>query len=105
MSEVSAQTVRKAHAVHPISAVQSEYSLWTRNPELGLLDTCKELGITLVAFSPMARGFLAGSVADPRDFVETDIRRHMPRFQSPHFGRNVQLLNKFYRIAWQVGCT
>ena len=105
LSEVSAQTLRKAHVVHPISAVQSEYSLWTRNPEINLLRTCEELGIALVAFSPLARGFLAGSVTDPRDFIEKDIRRNMPRFLPPHFGRNRRLLDQFNRIAWEVGCT
>ena len=105
LSEVSAQTLRKAHAVHPIAAVQSEYSLWTRNPEIALLDACRELGVALVAFSPLARGFLAGSVTDPRDFVEKDIRRSMPRFQSPHFGRNRKLLDQFNRVAWEAGCT
>jgi aryl-alcohol dehydrogenase-like predicted oxidoreductase len=105
LSEVSAQTLRKAHAVHPIAAVQSEYSLWTRNPEIALLDACRELGVALVAFSPLARGFLAGGVTDPRDFVEKDIRRAMPRFQSPHFGRNRKLLDQFNRVAWEADCT
>lgn len=105
LSEVSAQTLRKAHAVHPIAAVQTEYSLWTRNPEINLLRACEELGVALVAFSPLARGFLAGGVLDPRDFVEKDIRRNMPRFQPPHFGRNRRLLDQFNRIAWEVGCT
>lgn len=105
LSEVSAQTLRKAHAVHPVAAVQSEYSLWTRNPEINLLSTCRELGVALVAFSPLARGFLASSVADPRDFVEKDIRRAMPRFNPPHFGRNRKLLDQFNRVAWEAGCT
>jgi aryl-alcohol dehydrogenase-like predicted oxidoreductase len=105
LSEVSAQTLRKAHAVHPIAAVQSEYSLWTRNPEIGLLTVCRELGIALVAFSPLGRGFLANGVPDPRDFVEKDIRRAMPRFNPPHFGRNRVLLDQFNRIAWDAGCT
>lgn len=105
LSEVSAQTLRKAHAVHPIAAVQSEYSLWTRNPEIALLTACRELGVALVAFSPVGRGFLAGGIMDPRDFVEKDIRRAQPRFQPPHFGRNRKLLDQFNRIAWQVGCT
>lgn len=105
LSEVSARTLRKAHAVHPIAAVQSEYSLWTRNPEIGLLDACRELGTALVAFSPLGRGFLANGVADPRDFVEKDIRRAMPRFNPPHFGRNRKLLDQFNRIAWEAGCT
>jgi aryl-alcohol dehydrogenase-like predicted oxidoreductase len=105
LSEVSAQTLRKAHAVHPVAAVQSEYSLWTRDPEINLLNACRELRVALVAFSPLARGFLAGGVADPRDFVEKDIRRAMPRFQSPHFGRNRRLLDQFNRVAWEAGCT
>jgi len=105
LSEVSAETVRKAHAVHLIAAVQSEYSLWTRNPEIGLLTVCRELGIALVAFSPLGRGFLANGVPDPRDFVEKDIRRAMPRFNPPHFGRNRQLLDQFNRVAWEAGCT
>lgn len=105
LSEVSAQTLRKAHEIHPIAAVQNEYSLWTRNPELGLLTACRELGVALVAFSPVGRGFLAGGVTDPRDFVENDIRRTMPRFQSPHFGRNRKLLDRFSRVAWEAGCT
>lgn len=105
LSEVSAQTLRKAHAVHPIAAVQNEYSLWTRNPEINMLQACEELGVALVAFSPLARGFLAGGVPDPRDFAEKDIRRNMPRFQPPHFGRNRRLLDQFNRISWEVGCT
>jgi aryl-alcohol dehydrogenase-like predicted oxidoreductase len=105
LSEVSAQTLRKAHAVHPIAAVQNEYSLWTRNPELGLLTVCRELSVAFVAFSPVGRGFLANGVADPRDFVANDIRRTMPRFNPPHFGRNRKLLDQFNRIAWEASCT
>ncbi|MFC4313194.1 aldo/keto reductase [Steroidobacter flavus] len=105
LSEVSAETLRKAHAVHPIAAVQSEYSLWTRNPEIALLSACEELDVALVAFSPLARGFLANGVSDPRDFIEKDIRRTMPRFNPPHFGRNRKLLDAFNRVAWEAGCT
>ncbi len=105
LSEVSAETLRKAHAVHPVAAVQSEYSLWTRNPEIALLTACKELDVALVAFSPLGRGFLANGIPDPRDFVEKDIRRAMPRFNPPHFGRNRKLLDEFNKVAWEAGCT
>ena len=105
LSEVSSQTLRRAHAVHPIAAVQSEYSLWTRNPELGLLETCGELGIAFVAFSPLGRGFLAGAVRDPQALVEKDLRRGMPRFQSPHFAQNLEVLDRFVQIATRAGCS
>lgn len=105
LSEVSAATLRKAHAVHPITAVQSEYSLWTRNPEVAVLEACREIGAAFVAFSPVARGFLAGGVSDPGQLGEKDIRRPMPRFQEPHFSANLQLLEDFGVIARDVGCT
>src|SRR4051794_18038806 len=105
LSEVSAQTLRRAHAVHPIAAVQSEYSLWTRNPELRLLDTCRELGVALVAFSPLGRGFLAGAVRDPSALTEKDLRRGMPRFQPPHLAQNLDVLDRFTKIAIRTGCT
>jgi len=105
LSEVSAETLRKAHAVHPIAAVQSEYSLWTRNVELGVLDTCRDLGIAFVAFSPLARGFLTAVDLDPSVFAEKDIRRGMPRFQEPHFSRNCQWLPAYRAIAAEAGCT
>ncbi len=105
LSEVSAVTLRKAHAVHPIAAVQTEYSLWTRNPELALLGACRELGATLVAFSPLGRGFLAGAVPDPAALPESDIRRGMPRFQSPHFAANCALLVDFQALAREAGCS
>jgi aryl-alcohol dehydrogenase-like predicted oxidoreductase len=85
LSEVSAATLRKAHAVHPIAAVQSEYSLWSRNAEVAVLDACAEMGITFVAFSPLARGFLTDTDIDPGSFAEDDIRCSMPRFQEPQF--------------------
>src|SRR5471032_2990130 len=78
-------TLLRAHAVHPIAAVQSEYSLWTRNPEIAVLDECRRLGVALVAFSPMGRGFLAGGVTDPVALTPQDLRRNMPRFAEPHF--------------------
>jgi len=105
LSEVSADTLRKAHAVHPIAAVQSEYSLWTRNVEIGLLDACKEIGSAFIAFSPLARGFLASATLEPSEFTEKDLRRGMPRFQEPHFSKNVLLLQDFRKIARSAGCT
>jgi aryl-alcohol dehydrogenase-like predicted oxidoreductase len=105
LSEVSAATLRRAHAVHPIAAVQSEYSLWTRNPEVAVLDTCRELGITLVAFSPLARGFLTGRLRDMSVVPAKDIRHQMPRFQSEHFPRNLRLLDGLAAVAAGQGCT
>ena len=106
MSEVSAQTIRKAHAVHPIAAVQSEYSLWTRNPEIAVLGACRELGIGFVAFSPLARGFLCGRLRNPADELEPrDIRRAMPRFSPENYAKNLQLLDEYGVIAREAGCT
>jgi len=105
LSEVSAATLRRAHAVHPIAAIQSEYSLWTRNPEIAVLDACRELGITFVAFSPLARGFLCGTLRDPAELEARDIRRGMPRFYSENYERNRQLLEEYGQIAGEVGCT
>ncbi len=105
MSEVSSKTLKKAHAVHPITAVQTEYSLWSRNPEISVLQTCRELDVTFVAFSPVARGFLCGLLQDPSELVEKDIRRTMPRFQPEHWEKNKQLLIGYGEIAKEVGCT
>jgi aryl-alcohol dehydrogenase-like predicted oxidoreductase len=105
LSEVSAATLRKAHAVHPIAAVQTEYSLWTRNAEIAVLDACAELGAAFVAFSPLARGFLGSNDLDPAAFPEKDIRRAMPRFQEPHFAANQALLSEFRALAAEAGCT
>jgi len=105
LSEVSAGTIRRAHAVHPIAAVQSEYSLWTRNPEVAVLDACGELGITLVAFSPLGRGFLTGRLRDTAALPAKDIRNNMPRFQSEHFPRNLALLDGLDALAREQGCT
>ncbi|MBV9882867.1 MAG: aldo/keto reductase [Sphingomonadaceae bacterium] len=105
LSEVSAATLRKAHQVHPIAAVQNEYSPWSRNVELGLLETAKELGIALVAFSPTARGFLAGRVRSEDELEEGDLRRTMPRFQGDNLARNLTLYDRFSQLAEDAGCT
>lgn len=105
LSEVSAPTIRKAQAVHPIAAVQTEYSLWTRNPEIAVLNTCHELGITFVAFSPLARGYLGGKLLDVTNLEEKDIRRHMPRFYPENYPQNLRLIPKFQLLANEVGCT
>jgi aryl-alcohol dehydrogenase-like predicted oxidoreductase len=105
VSEVSAATLRTAHAVHPIAAIQSEYSLWTRNPEIAVLDACRELGIGFVAFSPLARGFLCGAPGDPAGLEPKDIRRAMPRFAPENYARNQLLLYAYGKIAADMGCT
>ncbi len=105
LSEVSAATLRRACAAHPIAAVQNEYSLWSRNPQLGLLDACRELDVALVAFAPLGRGFLADAIDDPGRFVPKDIRRNMPRFQDPHFAANRRLLAGLRELANEAGCT
>jgi aryl-alcohol dehydrogenase-like predicted oxidoreductase len=105
LSEVSAATIRKAHRVHPLAAVQTEYSLWTRNAEVAVLDTCRELGIAFVAFSPVARGFLTGELRDVAVMPPKDIRLGMPRFQAEHFPANLKLLDGFSALAREQGCT
>jgi aryl-alcohol dehydrogenase-like predicted oxidoreductase len=105
MSEVSAATIRRAHAVHPLAAVQTEYSLWTRNAEIAVLDTCRELGIAFVAFSPLARGFLTGELRDVSSLPPKDIRLNMPRFQAGHWEKNLELLGPYAAVAREVGCT
>jgi len=105
LSEVSAPTLRRAHAVHPVAAVQSEYSLWTRNPEIAVLDACRELGVAFVAFSPVARGYLSDSPPDPAAFWERDIRRTMPRFAEPNWSANLTLLAPLRALAAELGCT
>ncbi|HEY3800785.1 MAG TPA: aldo/keto reductase [Caulobacteraceae bacterium] len=104
LSEVSGATIRKAHAVHPITAVQSEYSPWTRNPEWGALEACREIGATFVAFGSVGRGFLAGGVTDLTGLPATDFRLSMPRFQGEAFAANLKLLDKLDAIAAEVGC-
>ncbi len=105
LSEVSATTLRKAHAVHPIAALQTEYSLWTRNPEIAVLQACEELGVTFVPFSPVARGFLCGDLRDVGGLAANDIRRSMPRFAADTYAANLHLLPGYLAIAQEVGCT
>ena len=105
LSEVSAATLRKAHAVHPIAALQTEYSLWTRNAEVAALETCAELGVAFVAFSPLARGFFGGSLRDVSTLPPKDIRLGMPRFQAEHFTKNLALLGGLSAVAAESGCT
>lgn len=105
LSEVSPATLRRASAVHPITAVQSEYSLWTRDPEGGVLDTCRELGVGFVPYSPLGRGFLTGQIRRPDDFAPDDFRRHNPRFQGENFQKNLDLVAEVEAIAASKGCT
>lgn len=105
LSEASAETLRRAHAVHPIAALQNEYSLWSRNPEQGTLAVAAELGVALVAFSPLARGFLTTEPPDPTLLVEKDIRRNMPRFGAAHYPANLGLRARLDGIARDAGCT
>lgn len=104
LSEVSASNLRKAHAVHPITAVQTEYSLWTRNPEIAVLQACKELGTAFVAFSPVARGFLCGEL-DLNAFDVKDIRKSMPRFTPENYAANLKLFAPYQKLAQEVGCS
>lgn len=105
LSEVSAATLKKAHAVHPIAAVQSEYSLWTRNPEIAVLDACREIGAAFVAFSPTARQFLTGALRDVGGLDARDIRRAMPRFEPATYAQNLALLEGYEAIVREAGCT
>ncbi|MBT9471883.1 MAG: aldo/keto reductase [Pseudomonadota bacterium] len=105
LSEVSAATLRRAHAVHPITALQTEYSPWTRNPEIAVLEACHELGVTFVAFSPVGRGFLAGGVTDVAKLEDGDFRKGMPRFQGEAFEANLKMFGGFADLAQEVGCT
>jgi aryl-alcohol dehydrogenase-like predicted oxidoreductase len=104
LSEVSASTLRKAHAVHPITAVQTEYSLWTRNPEIAVLQACEQLGTTLVAFSPVARGFLCGPL-DIAALDAKDIRKGMPRFSVENYAANFKLFAPYQQLANEAGCS
>ena len=105
LSEVSANTLRSAHALAPIAAVQSEYSLWSRNAEIGVLDACRAIGAAYVAFSPLARAYLTGTLRDVTAFDAKDIRRGMPRFAPDSYAANLLLLDSYSAIAQQVGCS
>src|SRR5579883_2376791 len=105
LSEASPETIRRAHAVHPITALQTEYSLWTRDVEKEILSTCRELGIGFVAYSPLGRGFLTGQFKRFEDFPPDDYRRHSPRFQGENFQRNLDLVEQVEVIAREKGCT
>jgi aryl-alcohol dehydrogenase-like predicted oxidoreductase len=105
LSEVSAATLRRAHAVHPICAVQTEYSLWARNPEIAVLEACRELDAAFVAFSPLARGFLCGALHDVSTLDAKDIRRAMPRFAPENYSANLKLLAPYKALAQEAGCT
>ena len=105
LSEASAATLRRACAVHSISALQSEYSLWTRDPEDGVLAACRELGVGFVAYSPLGRGFLTGQLRRFEDFAADDYRRNSPRFQGENFQRNLELVKKIEEIAAAKNCT
>lgn len=105
LSEVSARTLRRARAEHPIAAVQSEYSLWTRNPEIAVLEACREANTLFVAFSPLGRGFLAGAVRERERLAEGDMRRGMPRFSAEHLPRNLTLLAELEALARERGVT
>ncbi len=105
LSEMSADMLRRAHAVHPIAAMQSEYSLMTRNPEIAVLDACRELGVTFVPFSPVGRGYLADQPLDPNGYHDSDLRRTFPRFTDPHHSANLELLQFAYDHAQALGCS
>src|SRR5437016_3164058 len=105
LSEAGAETIRRAHAVQPITALQSEYSLWTRDPEEEVLDVCRELGIGFVPYSPLGRGFLTGQIKSFEDLAEDDYRRTTPRFQGENFQRNLDLVERISEIAREKRCT
>jgi aryl-alcohol dehydrogenase-like predicted oxidoreductase len=105
LSEASPENIRRAHAIHPITALQSEYSLWTRDPEGDVLRVCRELGIAFVPFSPLGRGFLTGQIKKPEDLAPDDWRRQLPRFQGENFQRNLDLVDRITQMADRKGCT
>ena len=105
LSEVGPETLERAWRVHPITALQNEYSIWSRDPETGVLEACRRLGIGFVAFSPLGRGFLAGAVRDASALAPDDRRRAFPRFQGEHLARNLRALGAFESLARSKGCT
>jgi aryl-alcohol dehydrogenase-like predicted oxidoreductase len=105
ISEAAPATIRRAHATHPVTALQTEYSLWSRDPEDEILATVRELGIGFVAYSPLGRGFLTGQISSPDDLPEDDFRRQNPRFQGENFARNIETVNRVRQIAEDKGCT
>lgn len=105
LSEASPDTIRRAHAIHPIAALQSEYSLWNREPELDVIPVCRDLGIGFVPFSPLGRGFLSGTVTTTVDLPPDDFRRNLPRFQGEHLQHNLGLVHTLERLAAGKGCT
>ncbi|VFS47679.1 putative oxidoreductase [Budvicia aquatica] len=105
LSEASAQTLERAHQVHPITALQSEYSLWTRDPENSVLAVCERLGVGFVPYSPLGRGFLTGAIKSPEDFDADDFRRDNPRFQGDNFARNLHLVEQVRTLAQDKGCS
>ncbi len=105
LSEASLPTLQKAHQAHPVTALQSEYSLWTRDPEEGVLDWCKQNGVAFVAYSPLGRGFLSGEFTKFEDFPENDYRRFSPRFQGENFQKNLELVERVGQIAVRKNCT
>jgi aryl-alcohol dehydrogenase-like predicted oxidoreductase len=105
LSEAGPENIRRAHATHPIAALQSEYSLWTREPEQTVLPVCRELGIGFVAYGPLGRGFLTGAFRDTSGLAEKDVRRRMPRFQAENLGQNLALVDRLQELARRKGCT
>ncbi|TAM99238.1 MAG: aldo/keto reductase [Chitinophagaceae bacterium] len=106
LSEVGSETIRKAHAIHPLTAVQTEYSLFERQvEELGIIDTLNELGISLVAYSPLGRGFLSGEIQKPDDFTDDDFRKYLPKYQGEQFSKNVALVNEIRKMAAEKNIT
>jgi aryl-alcohol dehydrogenase-like predicted oxidoreductase len=105
LSEASAATLERAHRVHPVTALQTEYSLWTRDPEAEILPACRRLGVGFVAYSPLGRGFLTGAIRRPEDFADDDYRRHTPRFEGENFERNLAIVDKLCELAARKGCT